>query len=101
MWITARYSDIAEALKQPGRFSNAGRFSAYLDALPAEAAPIISRPTEAERTGVFRRSDKDWLSRDLFTGVHAPPDSSPPCSPCWEMMLWCMILMDSASFGSL
>jgi cytochrome P450 len=41
VWIATRYADIDELLKQPGTYSNAGRFSAYLDQLPADAAPYV------------------------------------------------------------
>ncbi len=41
VWIATRYEDIVAILKEPQRFSNVGRFSAYLDQLPAEAAPYV------------------------------------------------------------
>jgi pimeloyl-[acyl-carrier protein] synthase len=41
VWVATRHEDIVAILKEPQRFSNAGRFSAYLDQLPAEAAPYV------------------------------------------------------------
>ena len=41
VWIVTRHEDVVAVLKDPQRFSNAGRFSAYLDQLPAEAAPYV------------------------------------------------------------
>ena len=41
VWIVTRHEDVVAILKEPQRFSNAGRFSAYLDQLPREAAPYV------------------------------------------------------------
>lgn len=41
VWMVTRHADVVAVLREPRRFSNAGRFSAYLDGLPAEAAPYV------------------------------------------------------------
>ena len=41
VWVVTRHEDVVAILKQPQRYSNAGRFSAYLDQLPGEAAQYV------------------------------------------------------------
>lgn len=36
VWVLTRYDDVVAILRDPKRFSNAGRYAALLDQLPAE-----------------------------------------------------------------
>jgi len=41
VWVVTRHEHVLEVLRDPRRFSNAGRFSTFLDVLPADAAPHV------------------------------------------------------------
>jgi hypothetical protein len=62
VWVVARHEDVLAVIKDAERFSNAGRFSAYLDALPAEAAPYVDPLRRHYATGMLQ-SDPPVHSR--------------------------------------
>ncbi|MEX1297014.1 MAG: cytochrome P450 [Candidatus Limnocylindrales bacterium] len=62
VWVMARHGDISDVLKQPDRFSNAGRFSAYLDKLPGDAAPYVE-PLRRHYASGMLQSDPPAHSR--------------------------------------
>ena len=62
VWVVTRHEDVSELLKQPQRYSNAGRFSAYLEQLPAEAAPYVEPLRRHYATGMLQ-SDPPAHSR--------------------------------------
>jgi pimeloyl-[acyl-carrier protein] synthase len=62
VWVVTRHEDVSELLKQPQAYSNAGRFSAYLDQLPAEAAPYVEPLRRHYATGMLQ-SDPPAHSR--------------------------------------
>lgn len=41
VWVVTRHEDVLAIFKEPRIFSNAGRFSAYFDELPAAAALYV------------------------------------------------------------
>jgi hypothetical protein len=41
VWLVTRHADCLAVLRDTARFSNAGRFSAFFDGLPPEAAPYV------------------------------------------------------------
>ena len=62
VWVVTRHEDVLAVLKEPSRFSNAGRFSAYLDQLPPEAAPHVEPLRRHYATGMLQ-SDPPAHSR--------------------------------------
>jgi hypothetical protein len=62
VWVVTRHEDVLAILKDPQRFSNAGRFSAYLDQLPATAAPYVEPLRRHYATGMLQ-SDPPAHSR--------------------------------------
>ncbi len=62
VWIVTRHEDVVAILKEPQRFSNAGRFSVYLDQLPSEAAPYV-QPLRRHYASGMLQSDPPAHSR--------------------------------------
>ncbi len=62
VWVVTRHEDVLAILKEPQGFSNAGRFSAYLDELPGEAAPYVEPLRRHYATGMLQ-SDPPAHSR--------------------------------------
>ncbi len=62
VWIVTRHEDVVAILKDPQRYSNAGQFSAYLDQLPAEAAPYVE-PLRRHYASGMLQSDPPAHSR--------------------------------------
>jgi cytochrome P450 len=62
VWVMARHEDVVAVLRDPRRFSNAGRFSAYLDSLPADAAPYVE-PLRRHYASGMLQSDPPAHSR--------------------------------------
>lgn len=62
VWVVTRHEDVVAILKEPQRYSNAGRFSAYLDGLPAEAAPYVE-PLRRHYASGMLQSDPPAHSR--------------------------------------
>jgi cytochrome P450 len=62
VWVVTRHEDVLAIFKDPQRFSNAGRFSAYLDQLPPEAASYVEPLRRHYATGMLQ-SDPPAHSR--------------------------------------
>jgi cytochrome P450 len=59
VWVVTRHEDVLAILKEPRRFSNAGRFSAYLDQLPTEAAPFVEPLRRHYSSGMLQSDPPD------------------------------------------
>jgi hypothetical protein len=62
VWVVTRHEDVVAVLRDPARFSNADRFSAFLDGLPQEAAPYVEPLRRHYATGMLQ-SDPPAHSR--------------------------------------
>jgi cytochrome P450 len=62
VWVMTRHGDIDDALKRPLEFSNAGRFAAYLEQLPADAAEYVE-PLRRHYASGMLQSDPPEHSR--------------------------------------
>jgi hypothetical protein len=59
VWMVTRHEDVVAVLRDPGRFSNAGRFSAFLDGLPPEAAPYVDPLRRHYASGMLQSDPPD------------------------------------------
>src|SRR5262252_9534853 len=72
VWVLTRYKDVVAVLRDPKRFSSAGRFSKLLDQLPTEVQPEMA-PLRRHYSGGLIISDPPdhtrlrGLVRDAFS----------------------------------
>jgi cytochrome P450 len=56
VWLLTRYDDVVKVLRDPGHFSSVGRFSAFLDQLPADVQAEVA-PLRRHYSGGLIQSD--------------------------------------------
>ena len=59
VWVLTSYDDTSTVLRDPGRFSSVGRFSALLDQLPPEVQPDIVRLRQHYSGGLIQSDPPD------------------------------------------
>ena len=59
VWLVTRHEHVLQVLRDPRRFSNAGRFSSYLDDLPADAAPYVDPLRRHYASGMLQSDPPD------------------------------------------
>lgn len=72
VWVLTGYDDTNTVLRDPGRFSNVGRFSALLDQLPPEVQPDVVPLRQHYSSGLIQSDPPDHtrlrgLVRQAFT----------------------------------
>jgi len=72
VWILSRYDDIVRVLRDPKRFSNAGRFSGLIDRLPADVGGEMTALRHHYSAGLIQSDPPDHtrlrtLVRDAFS----------------------------------
>ncbi|MCY7417410.1 MAG: cytochrome P450 [Chloroflexi bacterium] len=59
VWVVTRHEDVVAMLRDPRRFSNAGRFSTFLGVLPPEAAPHVEPLRRHYASGMLQSDPPD------------------------------------------
>jgi cytochrome P450 len=59
VWVVTRHEHVVEVFRDPRRFSNAGRFSTFLDGLPPEAAPRVEPLRRHYASGMLQSDPPD------------------------------------------
>lgn len=73
VWVLTRYDDVMAVLREPNRFSNAGRFARFLDSLPDSVQPDVEPLRKHYASGMIQSDPPDHTRlRDLVRLAFTP-----------------------------
>jgi cytochrome P450 len=73
VWVLTRYDDVVSLLREPNRFSNAGRFARFLDSLPNSVQADVEPLRKHYASGMIQSDPPDHTRlRDLVRLAFTP-----------------------------
>jgi cytochrome P450 len=73
VWVLTQYDDVIAVLREPNRFSNAGRFARFLDSLPESVQPDVEPLRKHYASGMIQSDPPDHTRlRDLVRLAFTP-----------------------------